>query len=27
MLKKEVHLSNEDIEGIRAKGKTSVWNF
>jgi len=26
-LKKEVHLSNEDIEGIRAKGKTSVWNF
>lgn len=27
ILKKEVHLSNEDIEGIRAKGKTSVWNF
>lgn len=27
MLRKEVHLSNEDIEGIRAKGKTSVWNF
>lgn len=26
-LKKEVHLSNEDIEGIKAKGKTSVWNF
>ena len=26
-LKKEVHLSNEDIEGIRGKGKTSVWNF
>jgi len=26
-LKKEVHLSDEDIEGIRAKGKTSVWNF
>ena len=27
MLKKEIHLSNEDIEGIKAKGKTSVWNF
>ncbi len=26
-LRKEVHLSNEDIEGIRAKSKTSVWNF
>lgn len=27
MLKKEVHLSSEDIEGIRARGKTAAWNF
>jgi Tfp pilus assembly protein PilN len=27
MLRKNVHLSNEDIEGIRAKAKTSAWNY
>jgi Tfp pilus assembly protein PilN len=27
MLRKEVHLSSEDIEGIRARGKTAAWNF
>jgi Tfp pilus assembly protein PilN len=27
MLRKNVHLSNEDIDGIRAKGKTAAWNF
>jgi len=27
MLRKNVHLSNEDIEGIRAKAKTASWNF
>ncbi len=26
-LKKEVHLSNEDIEEIRSRGKTAAWNF
>lgn len=27
MLRKEVHLSSEDIEGIRSRGKTAAWNF
>ena len=27
MLRKEVHLSNEDIEGIRTRAKTTVWSF
>ncbi|MHC4653865.1 MAG: PilN domain-containing protein [Planctomycetota bacterium] len=27
MLKKEVQLSSEDIEGIRARGKTAAWSF
>jgi len=27
MLRKNVHLSNEDIDGIRAKAKTAAWNF
>jgi Tfp pilus assembly protein PilN len=27
MLRKDVQLSSEDIEGIRSRGKTSAWNF
>jgi len=27
MLRKNIHLSSEDIEGIRAKGKTTAWSF
>jgi len=27
MLRKNVHLGNEDIEGIRAGGKTAAWSF
>ena len=27
MLRKNVHLGNEDIEGIRAVSKTAAWNF
>ena len=27
ILKKEVQLSSEDIEGIRARGKTAAWSF
>jgi Tfp pilus assembly protein PilN len=27
MLRKDVQLSSEDIEGIRSRGKTSAWSF
>ncbi len=27
MLKKEIHLSKEDIEQIRSKAKTTIWSF
>ncbi|MGB2808235.1 MAG: PilN domain-containing protein [Sedimentisphaerales bacterium] len=27
MLRKEVHLSNEDVEEIRSRGKSTAWNF
>ena len=27
MLRKDVLLSSEDIEGIRTRGKTSAWSF
>ena len=27
MLRKNIHLSNEDIEGIRTRKKTAAWNF
>jgi Tfp pilus assembly protein PilN len=27
MLRKDVHLSSEDIEGIKTIGKTAAWNF
>ena len=27
MLKKDVQLSSEDIEGIRSRGKTAAWSF
>jgi len=27
MLRKEVHLSNKDVEEIRSRGKSAAWNF
>jgi hypothetical protein len=27
MLRKNVHLSKEDIEGIKNKAESTVWNF
>ncbi|MHC4708512.1 MAG: PilN domain-containing protein, partial [Planctomycetota bacterium] len=27
MLRKDVHLTKEDVERIRGKGEESVWNF
>ncbi len=27
MLRKDVHLTKEDVEGIRGRGEESVWNF